>query len=62
MKLGLIGLGRMGQGLAERARRGGHEMVGYDRQPGRVADHLNRRHDLEARFGAAHRLGNGAGW
>ncbi len=33
MKLGLIGLGRMGAGIAERLRRDGHEVVGYDRDP-----------------------------
>ena len=33
MKMGLIGLGRMGAGIAERLRRGGHEVVGYDRDP-----------------------------
>jgi 6-phosphogluconate dehydrogenase len=31
MKVGLVGLGRMGSGIAERLRRGGHEVVGYDR-------------------------------
>ena len=31
MQIGMIGLGRMGGGLAERLRRGGHEVVGYDR-------------------------------
>lgn len=30
MQLGLIGLGRMGAGLAERARQGGHTIVGFD--------------------------------
>ena len=30
MKLGLIGLGRMGMGIAERLRRGGHEVTGFD--------------------------------
>lgn len=34
VKIGMIGLGRMGTGLAERLRRGGHEVVGYDRAPG----------------------------
>ncbi len=29
-KLGMIGLGRMGGNMAERLRRGGHEVVGYD--------------------------------
>jgi 6-phosphogluconate dehydrogenase len=33
MKIGLIGLGRMGQGIAERLRRNGHEVVGYDQNP-----------------------------
>jgi 6-phosphogluconate dehydrogenase len=31
--LGLIGLGRMGGNMAERMRRGGHTIVGYDRAP-----------------------------
>jgi 6-phosphogluconate dehydrogenase len=31
--LGLIGLGRMGGNMAERLRRGGHTVVGYDRAP-----------------------------
>jgi 6-phosphogluconate dehydrogenase len=30
MKIGLVGLGRMGAGIAERLRRAGHEVVGYD--------------------------------
>ena len=30
MKLGIVGLGRMGAGLRERLRRNGHEVVGYD--------------------------------
>lgn len=33
MKIGLIGLGRMGSGMAERWRRAGHEVIGYDRDP-----------------------------
>ncbi len=33
MKIGLVGLGRMGAGIAERLRRAGHEVVGYDRNP-----------------------------
>jgi 6-phosphogluconate dehydrogenase len=33
MRIGLIGLGRMGAGIAERLRRGGHEVVGYDQNP-----------------------------
>jgi len=33
MQLGLVGLGRMGGNMAERLRAGGHEVVGYDRNP-----------------------------
>ncbi|MGH2727260.1 MAG: phosphogluconate dehydrogenase (NAD(+)-dependent, decarboxylating) [Actinomycetota bacterium] len=33
MKLGMVGLGRMGAGMSERLRRGGHEVIGYDRDP-----------------------------
>jgi 6-phosphogluconate dehydrogenase len=34
VQLGLIGLGKMGGNMAERLRRAGHEVVGYDRAPG----------------------------
>jgi 6-phosphogluconate dehydrogenase len=34
VQLGLIGLGKMGGNMAERLRRAGHEIVGYDRHPG----------------------------
>ena len=42
VQLGLIGLGKMGGNMAERLRRGGHEVVGYDRAPDsdRQADSL----------------------
>ncbi|HEY3240418.1 MAG TPA: decarboxylating 6-phosphogluconate dehydrogenase [Acidimicrobiia bacterium] len=33
MKLGMVGLGRMGANMAERLRRAGHEVIGYDRDP-----------------------------
>jgi 6-phosphogluconate dehydrogenase len=33
MKLGMVGLGRMGANMAERLHRHGHEVVGYDRSP-----------------------------
>ncbi len=33
MKLAMVGLGRMGSGMSERLRRGGHEVIGYDRDP-----------------------------
>ena len=34
MQIGMIGLGRMGGNMAERLRRAGHEVVGYDHDPG----------------------------
>ncbi|HEU0287956.1 MAG TPA: decarboxylating 6-phosphogluconate dehydrogenase [Nocardioidaceae bacterium] len=34
MHIGLVGLGRMGGNMRERLRRGGHEVTGYDRDPG----------------------------
>ncbi|HTC80750.1 MAG TPA: NAD(P)-binding domain-containing protein, partial [Acidimicrobiia bacterium] len=33
MKIGMVGLGRMGGNMAERLRRSGHEVVGFDRNP-----------------------------
>ncbi len=33
MQIGLIGLGKMGGNMAERLRAGGHEVIGYDRDP-----------------------------
>jgi 6-phosphogluconate dehydrogenase len=33
MQIGMIGLGRMGGNMAERLRRAGHEVVGYDNNP-----------------------------
>ena len=33
MKLGMVGLGKMGAGMSERLRRHGHEVVGYDHNP-----------------------------
>jgi 6-phosphogluconate dehydrogenase len=33
MKIGMVGLGRMGGNMATRLRRDGHEVVGYDRNP-----------------------------
>jgi 6-phosphogluconate dehydrogenase len=38
MRFGMVGLGRMGGGLARRAIRGGHECVGFDPDPKMVAD------------------------
>jgi len=34
MQIGMIGLGRMGGNMAQRLRDAGHEVVGYDRDPG----------------------------
>ncbi|MGI8535684.1 MAG: NADP-dependent phosphogluconate dehydrogenase, partial [Mycobacteriales bacterium] len=49
--LGMIGLGRMGGNMAERLRRGGHDVVGYDRSAssGRQVDSLEALvHSLDA--------------
>src|SRR3954465_3431783 len=35
VQLGLVGLGKMGGHMAERVRRAGIEVVGYDRAPGK---------------------------
>ena len=32
MKLGMVGLGRMGAGMTERLRKGGHEVMTFDPQ------------------------------
>jgi 6-phosphogluconate dehydrogenase len=40
MKLGMIGLGRMGAGMTERLRRDGHEVQTYDPQVDSTADSL----------------------
>ncbi len=37
MKVGFIGLGRMGQGIARRVLGGGHDLVVYNRTPGKAA-------------------------
>src|SRR3954471_19599057 len=54
MRLGVIGLGRMGGNMTERLRRAGHEVVGYDRNPAvsEVADLA----DLVAKLGDAPRV------
>lgn len=33
MQVGVVGLGKMGSAIAERLRRGGHEVIGFDRDP-----------------------------
>ena len=37
MELGMVGLGRMGANMVERLMRGGHRVVGYDRDAAAVA-------------------------
>src|SRR6267378_4010579 len=37
MELGMVGLGRMGANMVERLVRGGHRLVGYDRDAAAVA-------------------------
>jgi len=36
MRIGMIGLGRMGMNMAKRLLKGGHEVVAYNRTPGKV--------------------------
>jgi 6-phosphogluconate dehydrogenase len=38
MKLGMIGLGRMGANMAQRLMRGGHQLIGFDPKPEARAD------------------------
>jgi len=38
MKIGLVGLGRMGQGMGARLLGAGHELVAYNRTPGKAVD------------------------
>ncbi len=33
MQIGMVGLGKMGGNMAERLRRGGHDIIGYDNDP-----------------------------
>jgi 6-phosphogluconate dehydrogenase len=35
MQLGMVGLGKMGANMVERLRAGGHDVLGYDRSPGK---------------------------
>ena len=57
MQLGLIGLGKMGGNMAERLRRDGHEVVGYDRNP----DSPRTVDSLEALAAALSRAAGGLG-
>ncbi|HKX17035.1 MAG TPA: decarboxylating 6-phosphogluconate dehydrogenase [bacterium] len=52
MDLGMVGLGRMGGGMAERLLRGGHRVVGYDPRAGAVED-LARKGGIPAQTLAA---------
>jgi 3-hydroxyisobutyrate dehydrogenase len=38
MRIGLVGLGRMGQGMGARLLSGGHELLVYNRTAGKSAD------------------------
>jgi 6-phosphogluconate dehydrogenase len=50
MQIGMVGLGRMGAGMAARLRAGGHEVVGYDRDP--AVTEVATLADLVAKLGA----------
>ncbi|MDZ4277614.1 MAG: decarboxylating 6-phosphogluconate dehydrogenase [Dehalococcoidia bacterium] len=47
MKIGIVGLGRMGANMRERLRRNGHEVVGYARDP-KVSDVSSLKEMVEA--------------
>jgi 6-phosphogluconate dehydrogenase len=54
MKLGMIGLGRMGGNMSERLRGAGHEVVGFDRDP--AVSQAKDLADLVRQLGAAPRV------
>ena len=56
MRIALIGLGRMGANISRRLMRGGHEVVGFDRDSGAVRKLSEERCDLGRGFaGGSHR-------
>ena len=63
MKLGMVGLGKMGGNMAERLRRGGHEVVGYDAFAADGSDVAvaRRRGRRRSATRTAGRVGDGAG-
>ena len=54
MKLGMVGLGRMGGNMAERLRQAGHEVIGYDRDP--TVSEATTLADLVDKLGASPRV------
>ena len=60
MDIGLVGLGKMGGNMRERLRRGGHTVVGYDRNPD-VSDVDSLGRDGRGAALAQGRLGDGPG-
>ena len=58
MHIGLIGLGKMGGNMRERLRRGGHTVVGFDRNPD-VSDVGSLEELVAALPSAQGRLGDG---
>ena len=42
MKVGLIGLGRMGEGMSRRMMKAGHEVWGYRRNHAKAKKHMKR--------------------
>jgi 6-phosphogluconate dehydrogenase len=43
MKIGVIGLGRMGMNMARRLLKGGHKVVAYNRTPDRIKEIVKER-------------------
>ena len=70
MKLGMIGLGRMGANMAQRLLRGGHQVVGFDpkrRSPQSTREQGCKLGQLTDDAGGgiarpAHAVADGAGW
>ena len=60
MDIGLVGLGKMGGNMRERLRRGGHTVVGYDRNPD-VSDVASLAEMVEKLPSPRVGLGDGAG-
>ena len=63
MKLAMVGLGKMGGNMAERLRRGGHEVVGYDAFAADRSDVATLAEPVAAlgEAGQPRRVGDGAG-
>ena len=60
MKIGMVGLGRMGMNMARRLLQGGHQVVAYNRSPAKTEELAKE--GGEASFSLAELVGAGAGY